>query len=237
MRNYSSFTIGLILIISAQILSVNVQAASNQNPCSSYSDNFDSYNPERWQDVLLYSTAQGAVRVDKGQLILSAADEKPTEIQLYSLFTFEGDFDIQADYEAVYPTEMTSCRLNAGLVMQTLDDEIRYKCYVSKTSQNRLFFRGRHDLYDNEVQETGKKRPALPTGTIRIVRKEGLLSYLTLVDNKWVDVFSFKKPNRKKMRLRFKLQTFVEGSNNTTCPAMVKFDNFVVNGCDKIIPE
>ena len=237
MRIFSSITIGLVLIISALFLAGNVQAASKQISCSSYSDNFDSFNPERWQEVLLYSATQGSVEVDNGQLVLSAADNQPTEIQLYSLFTFEDDFDIQADYKVVYPADMASCRLNAGLVMQTLDDKIRYKCYVSKIPKNRLFFRGRHDLYDNEVLETGKKRPASPKGSIRIVRKEGRLTYLALVDNRWVEVFPFKEPNRKKMRLRFKLQTFFEDSNSMTCPATVKFDNFVVNSCERILSE
>jgi hypothetical protein len=233
----SSFTIGLILIIFALFLTGNVRATSQQIHCNSYSDNFDSFNPDRWQEVLLYSVTQGTVRVDKGQLVLNAPENQPTEIQLYSLFTFEGDFDIQAEFEIEYPDDMASCRLNAGLVMQTLDDKTRYKCYVSKTPGNRLLFRGRLDLYDNETLEKDKMRPAVPKGAIRIVRKKGRITYLTLLNSQWVEVHSFNKPNTEKLRLRFKLQTFIHGSNKMTCPATVKFDNFKVNVCHNIIVE
>ena len=237
MKLLSSFTIGLILIISALFLIGNVRATSQQIPCNSYSDNFDSFNPDRWQEVLLYSVTQGAVSVDKGQMVLNAAEDQPTEIQIYALFTFEGDFDIQADYDIEYPADMASCRLNAGLVMQTLDDKTRYKCYVSKTPGNRLFFRGRLDLYDNEILEKGKKRPAVTKGTIRIVRKEGRITYLTLANSQWVEAFAFEKPNMEKLRLRFKLQTFSDGSDKMTCPATVKFDNFKVNVCHNVVAE
>ena len=71
---------------------------AGESTCSEYSDSFESYNLERWQDVLLYSRQSGTVGVKDGLLNLRCPKDDPCEIQIYSLFTFEGDYDVQADY-------------------------------------------------------------------------------------------------------------------------------------------
>jgi hypothetical protein len=213
------------------------QQGGGQKECAKYSDHFDTYNPERWQEVLLYSRARGVVAVKKGRLLLKAPQkDEPSEIQVYSLFTFDGDFDIQADYDVSERVEAELCRFNAGIVLQTLGDEKSYKCYVAVTPGKDLFFRARLDLAGEDKLEKHKKGRALECGTIRITRKDGRLSFLILKGDEWYPIYNFRGPCREKLRMRFKLQTG-DDEERQTCPATVRFDNFIVNSCDTIVQE
>ena len=56
-------------------------------------------------------------------------------------------------------------------------------------------------------------------------------------DKKWIEIYAFEAPSKEKLRLRFKLQTSDGETVKWTCPAVVRFDNFIVNSCDTILQE
>jgi len=213
------------------------QQRKPQKHCDTYSDSFNTYDIRRWKEVFLYSKAQGKVSVDTGHLVLEAPEERPTEVQVYALFTFDGDFDIQTDYDVSDQSEPSNCRFNAGIVMQTLGDERSYKCYVARSPQKELFFRSRLDLFGEKNVEKHKGPPAQKRGTIRIVRKHHLLTFFAMKDKKWIEIYAFKAPSKEKLRLRYKLQTSDEEAVKWACPTVVSFDNFIVNSCDIILQE
>jgi hypothetical protein len=209
----------------------------HQKPCSDYSDHFDTLNPERWQEVLLYSKARGTVAVQDRWLHLKTPADEPCEIQVYSLFCFDGDFDIQADYDFANPGGLPLCRFNTGLVVQTLGDEKSYKCYIAAAQKEDFLFRGRVDVAGEKNLELYKGMPAPRAGVIRIVRKAGHLSFLTLEASAWRTLYAFVEPCHEKLRVRFKLQTSGDEENMQPCPVEVKFKNFTVNSCEKIVEE
>lgn len=213
------------------------QQPSHQKPCSEYSDPFDTYNPERWSEVLLLSRARGGISVENGWLALTTPKDQPCEIQLYSLFCFVGDFDIQAQYDFSSPPKLPLCRFNAGLVVQTLGDEKSYKCYIAAALKEDFFFRARLDASGEKNLEKHKGRRASHEGFIRVVRKGGRISFLTLEAGEWRVIHGFSEPCNEKMRVRFKLQTSGEDEGMQPCPVTVKFDNFKVNACDGIVEE
>jgi hypothetical protein len=208
-----------------------------ERACMEYSDPFEAFNPERWQEVLLYSKARGKISVDNGWLSISTPVDEPCEIQVYSLFSLDGDFDIQADYDLAGSKELPLCRFNAGLVVQTLGDEKSYKCYIAAAQKEDLLFRARLDVSGEKNLEKYKGRQAPRAGTIRIIRKEGQLSFLALDAGEWRTLHTFAGPCQEKLRVRFKLQTSEDEEGVQACPVTVKFDNFKVNSCDKIVDE
>ncbi len=221
-------------------LSFPLSASAQQlqeRACSEYSDPFDAFNPERWQEVLLYSKARGSVAVEAGGLSLKTPKDEPCEIQVYSLFCLEGDFDIQAEYDFSGLGGLPLCRFNAGLVVQTLGDERSYKCYIAAAQKEDFLFRARLDLAGEKNLEQYKGRPAPGAGVLRIIRKAGQLSFLTLDAGEWRTLYTFAEPCREKLRVRFKLQTGEDEVGKQPCPVTVKFDNFRVNSCDKIVEE
>jgi hypothetical protein len=216
-------------------------AATQQPPlqkvCAEYSDPFDTYKAERWQEVLLYSKALGAVAVENGKLTLTTPKDEPCEIQVYSLFCLVGDFDIQADYDFSEPPQLPRCRFNAGLVVQTPGDQRSYKCYIAAAEKEDFFFRSRLDSSGDHNIERFKGTVAAQSGSIRIVRKGRHVSFLALEAGEWHTVYNFKEPSNEKLRVRFKLQTSGEDEGLQPCPVTVKFDNFKVNSCDGIVEE
>jgi hypothetical protein len=212
---------------------------SDQKPCSEYADRFDTFNPERWQEVLLYSKARGTVSADNGWLSIGTPEDEPCEIQVYSLFCFDGDFDIQADYDLSDSKGLglPLCRFNTGLVVQTLGDERSFKCYIAAAQKEDFLFRARLDVSGEKNLEKYKGRPAPKTGVIRITRKAGQLSFLTRGDGEWQTQYTFAEPCQEKLRVRFKLQTSEDEEGMQACPVTVKFGKFQVNSCDKIVDE
>lgn len=208
-----------------------------RKPCETYSDPFETYNPERWQEVLLFSRAKGAVAVENGRLTIRTPQEEPCEIQVYSLFCFEGDFDLQVEYDFSDPKGVPPCRFNTGLVMQTLGDEYSYKCYLAAAQREDFFFRARLDAFGEKNLEKYKGLEAREAGVIRMVRKAGEISFLTLDGGGWRTVYTFRKPCHEKLRVRFKAQTSGDDEGLQPCPVTVKFDNFTVNSCDRIVEE
>ncbi len=213
------------------------QQMSSQKPCSAYSDPFDTYHTERWHEVLLYSKAWGAVTVEDGGLILKTPKHEPCEIQVYSLFSFAGDFDLQAGYDLSNPEGLPLCRFNIGLVVQTLGDEKSYKCYLAAAEKEDFFFRGRLDAYGEKNLEKFKGDTAHETGVMRIVRKAGKISFLTREADLWRVLYTFKEPCHERLRVRFKAQTSGDDEGMQPCPLKVKFDHFTVNSCDWIVEE
>ena len=185
--------------------------------CDNYSDRFDLLDIRRWQEVLLYSDVQGEVAVEDGRLVLRAHPEAPSEIQVYSLFTLQGDFDIQIDYKVLHKGRKDRCRFNAGLVLQTAADEISYKCYVSKRPKK------------------GSKAPDL--NRIRVVRKNEKVFYYAFSEEGWQMQSAFQQPVRENLRIRLKLQTSGDSETTGGCPAIVAFDNFRVNACTTILDD
>ena len=208
-----------------------------QKGCSEYSDPFAAFNLDRWQEVLLYSKAQGTVSAANGWLSISTPEDEPCEIQVYSLFCFDGDFDIQADYDLAGSKELPLCRFNAGLVMQTLGDERSYKCYIAAAQKEDFLFRARQDVFGEKNLEQYKGKPAPKAGVIRIIRKAGQLSFLTREAGEWRTLYTFAQSCQEKLRVRFKLQTSEDEEGMQACPVTVKFANFKVNSCDKIVEE
>lgn len=207
--------------------------------CSKYSDAFDAYHAERWQEVLLYSAAKAGFAIREGRLMLSTPANEPCEVQVYSLFTFEGDLDVQVSYEIPNAAELRSdsCRFNTGLVLQTLGDEQSYKCYVAMTPEKGLLYRARVDQFGEQKIETFKENPAPSTGGLRLMRQNGQVQFLALDKGQWVKIYEFQNPCREKLRIRFKLQTGGDREPHQSCPVQVNFDNFKVNSCSRIIEE
>jgi hypothetical protein len=223
------------LVLSPTLVSLGQQP--DQKPCSEYSDRFDTFNLERWQEVLLYSKARGTLSVDNGWLSIGTPEDEPCEIQVYSLFCFDGDFDIQADYDLSGSKGLPVCRFNTGLVLQTLGDERSFKCYIAAAQKEEFLFRARLDVSGEKNLEKYKGRPAPKSGIIRIIRKAGRLSFLTRDDGEWRTLYTFTEPCQEKLRVRFKLQTSEDEEGMQACPVTVKFGKFQVNSCDKIIEE
>lgn len=230
-------TLCIMLIVQLSAFSNLSLAAMAKQQCAQYSDHFDTYNPERWHDVMLYSEGQADFAVKDGRLTIKSSQDTPCEVQVYSLFIFDGDFDIQVDYDLTAGDKLQSCRFNAGLVLQTLGDEKSYKSYVAMTPNKGLFFRGRLDRYGEQNIEKHKGNPAPERGTIRITRKKGNIDYLALVDGKWRNIYEFNEPCNENLRVRLKLQTGGDEEEGQTCPVQVRFDNFLVNSCDNIVAE
>jgi len=205
--------------------------------CEDYSDRFDLLDIRRWQEVLLYSDVQGEVAVEDGRLVLRAHPVAPSEIQVYSLFTFQGDFDIQIDYKVLHKGRKDRCRFNAGLILQTAADEISYKCYVSKRPNKPLAYTSRVDRFgeDNQERKKGSKAPDL--NRIRVVRKNGKIFYYAFSEEGWQMQSAFEQPVRENLRIRLKLQTSGDSETTGGCPAIVAFDNFRVNACTTILDD
>jgi len=211
-------------------------------PCDKYSDTFETFNLDHWKDILLLSRSKGIVKVENGYLMLQASEKGPCEIQVYSLFTFENNFDIQVDYDISNLNKHKECRFNTGIVLQTMQDEISYKCYVAKGAKTSLIFRSRIDRFGEKNIEKHKTKAFDKKGTIRIVRNKGQIKFLILnnkrLKNKqWNTIYKFKALCREKLRLRIKLQTGEDKGLKNICPLTIKYDNFKVNSCYKIIEE
>ena len=205
--------------------------------CSEYSDPFDTFNPERWQEVLLFSKGRPTVRVADGSLRLETVPDDPCEAQVYSLFTFQGDFDIQVDYELVGGEDLKACRFNAGLVLQTPGDETSYKFYIAANGKDDFLFRARWDLLGEQNQESYKATPGTPRGCLRAKREGSRLTFLAKEGDDWRKVHAFDGLLEERMRLRFKLQTSDQDVGGKLCPVGVKFDNFTVLTCETILNE
>jgi hypothetical protein len=214
-------------------------AVSDESLCRQYSDSFETFDFERWQEVLIYSKIQGTVTVDNEKLILKAPTNVPCEIQVYSLFALDGDFDIQTDYDVSSFDYTTGCIFNAGLVLQTEDDENSYKCYISmKKPKDGLIYRARLDYRGETRIEQFRLKDAAPKGTIRIVREKGIISFLILHSTEWKTIYTFKKQSSERLRIRFKFQTRTEENVKENChePAIF-YDNFQVNSCTHIVVD
>ncbi len=229
----------LLFLLQGLVLPVKAteDAPFQPTPCETYSDPFDQFNLERWDEVLLYSQTRGNVLVEDGELVLRAPDTAPVEIQVYSLFTFTGDFDIQIDYAVPDPDSLQYCRFNSGLVLQTLDDQQTYKCYVAATPGEGLIFRSRLDRFGEENLEKHKGEPAPRRGALRVTRSDGKILFRALTADGWQSVYAFEKPNQEKLRIRLKLQTGDEEDERQACRFQVRFDNFKVNTCNTITSE
>ena len=213
--------------------------AGATSDCTRFSDTFETLDVTKWQEVLVYSAAQGQVSVQRERLRLAAPSNQETEIQVYALFVFTGDFDIQADYDLENARLAPDCRLNAGMVLQTQGDALSYKCYVGLRPGEEALFRGRVDWDGERNQELHKVKGAPAQGTLRIVRQKGSIRFLALKNNKWMTVCQFRLPCVDPIRLRFKLQMERETQATHPCPtAAVAFDNFKVNACGGgIVPD
>lgn len=217
--------------------------------CAAYSDAFNDFNPLRWQTVLFYSEAPdrifiesqdwGKAFVEGGGLTLAALADSPIEIQVYSLFTFSGDFDVEADYRILEPADPTGCRFNAGLVLQTLDGEINYKCYVAETPDKGLLYRARLDRFGEINREKYLGGEAAPAGVIRVARRGGRIAFFVKEETGWTEFCRFERPTTEKLRARFKLQTSDEtgDAKSGACPVRVAFEGFRVNDCEGIQEE
>ncbi len=228
--------------------------AAAQTPCPAacgvYSDGFEVFNPLRWQEVLFTGSAPdrifissqdwGKVFVEDGALNLVAVRAAPTEIQVYSRFTFSGDFDVETDYRIIAdPAGSAGCRFNAGLVLQTLDGEINYKCYVAETPDKGLLYRARLDRFGEINREKYLGGEAAPAGVLRVVRRGGRIAFLVREETGWTEFCRFERPSTEKLRARFKLQTSDETGEETrgACPARVAFEGFRINDCERIQEE
>jgi len=211
-----------------------------EKPCENYSDDFTTFDTRKWYDTTLYAESPGSVSIQNGQLELKAPrTDKSVEIQVYGLFTFDGDFDVQTDYAVEYSLEGAECRFNAGVVLQTLGDEISYKFYISKAPRKDgapLFHRFRVDEKGERNIVLLKSETADDQGTLRIVRERDRIVLYRLSGQNWENLFETRLFSGDKLRLRFKLQTEHEASAQT-CPAAVRFDNFRVNSCHLVLDE
>jgi hypothetical protein len=228
----------LAVILLAFLTAMPARAAGEPVPCDSVNDSFDSLLPDRWAEVLLLSEVPGTVRAADGRLLLETDDDNPHEIQVYSLFTLSGDFDIQVDYQVpVDQSNLSPCRFNGGLVVQTLDDRLSYKAYVSSKPDRRLLFRSRLDQYGEENVEKYQTRPAPDTGVLRLTRRDGRIVFRAWVDGEWKVIYPFGERCDEELRVRFKLQTGGETETPQACPMTLSLDNFKVNRCETLVME
>ena len=176
--------IGFFTLCASITCHSSASAAPGDSSCRQYSDSFETFDFERWQEVLIYSKVQGTVTVDNEKLILKAPSNAACEIQVYSLFALDGDFDIQTDYDVSSFDNTAGCIFNAGLVLQTEDDENSYKCYIAARPKG-LVYRARFDYRGETNIEAFRVKDAAPTGTIRVVRENGIISFLVLQSTEW----------------------------------------------------
>ncbi len=228
--------VGLIITIPLACC-LSVVRAGTSFDCGAYSDRFDYLDISRWQEVLLYSDVQGEVGVEDGQVVLRAHPEAPSEIQIYSLFTLEGDFDIQIDLKIIHKGRNDRCRFNAGLILQTAGDELSYKCYISKRPNKSLAYTGRVDRLGEDNQERQKGGQAADINRVRVVRKNGNITFYSFSAEGWKTQTVFNEPCMDNLRIRLKLQTSGDEEATGGCPAIVGFDNFSVNSCTAIVAE
>ncbi len=206
--------------------------------CLPFSDSFDSFDLNKWADVLLLSESQGNVFSKNGRLVLEAPGFRPCEILVYSLFTFGGDFDIQVDYDLTGNPVENFYKFNTGIVMQTLMDEKSYKVYASQIPGKKLYFKARADREGEKLIEKHKGESLDQNGRFRVVRKDGILSAFTTVGKEWLLLYQFKTPCNERLRLRFKLQTEpMDETGLRSFPALIEFDNFIINSCTNITIE
>ncbi|WP_299983586.1 hypothetical protein [Desulfobacula sp.] len=207
-----------------------VRADTEKYTWQNFSDTFEFYDETKWATVLLYSKSQGIVSVKDEKLVLEAPNYEPCEIEIYALFTFEGDFDIQSDYSIQYTPGEEKCRFNAGIVMQTLGDETSYKTYAAVNPGKKPFSRTRVDLEGENNIEKYKGAFIDQDGSFRIVKENNIISSYKKDEGKWRLIYQFKKPSLEKLRMRFKLQTGdSQGPENEACPTIITFDNFKIN--------
>jgi hypothetical protein len=234
-RPWAVFLIMCAVVLTG--LSPDLLLSEPTDRCSEYSDPFDTFNPERWQEVLLFSKARTTVRVADGYLRLETSPDDPCEAQVYSLFTFQGNFDIRADYEVVGGDDLKACRFNAGLVLQTPGDETSYKFYIASSGKDHFLFRARRDQFGEKNQETYKAVGGSPKGCMRVKREGARITFLAKEGDDWRQVYTFEGPCEERLRLRFKLQTSDQEEGGKLCAVVVKFDNFTVLSCEAILNE
>ncbi|MEW5734131.1 MAG: hypothetical protein AB1921_04705 [Thermodesulfobacteriota bacterium] len=207
--------------------------------CAKYSDDFDKLDRDRWYPALGYSEHHGKAFCDKGGLILQTPSDEPCEIQVYSLFTLEGDFDISVGYEILAGTEGPSCRMNTGLVL-TADgnEDISYKALVGVTPPGKTVYRARLDRLGIQMVEKKKFKefPAPAAGRIRVVRKDGRITYFATEDGKEQTVYEFEQPCDSKLRVRIKLTTGSSEAMQDACISAVSFSDFTVASCQGVTP-
>jgi hypothetical protein len=233
-----TFPMTVLFTASLLLAGLSPAAAAETVPCGAVNDSFDRLDPARWAEVLLLSPSRGTVRVDKGRLLLTATDAKPHEIQVYSLFTLSGDFDVQVAYQ--FPAEkdaISPCRFNSGIVAQTLDDRLTYKGYVASKPERELIFRSRLDRHGEENIEKFQTRPAPANGILRLTRRDGRMVFRTWDGKDWRVTYPFSERCTEKMRVRFKLQTGGDAGAEQSCPVTVAFDDFQVNHCETVTLE
>ena len=210
-------------------------AADKQTGCHPFSDSFSIIDPSRWQPIFLYSKVRGQATIDKSRLALTAPANTACEIQVYSLFLLEDDFDIELDYDVTPLAENSDCIFNGGLVLQTTDDTYSYKCYLSQKKETGLIYRTRFDRYGETKLEIAKLKKAPMTGVLRIVRKKGIVSLRSFQDKKWEELYRFQTPLTAPLRIRLKLETRTESNEDNHCDNQtILFDNFKINSCSAI---
>ncbi len=226
----------MVVILLACLAVMPARAAEEAVPCDSVNDSFDSLLPDRWAEVLLLSRSPGRIRAENGRLLLETDDDDPHEIQVYSLFTLSGDFDIQVDYGTpVDQMRLSPCRFNGGLVVQTLDDRLNYKAYISSKPDRRLLFRARLDRFGEDNLEKHQVRPAPDSGLLRLTRRDGRIVFRAWIDGEWEVIHPFRERSHEELRVRFKLQTGGETETPQACPVTLFLDNFKVNHCGKLV--
>jgi hypothetical protein len=228
----------LLPLLLSTVASSGAEEVQTDSLCKSYSDEFETFRIDRWKDVLLYSKSQANVYVREGDLVLESPRPAPCEIQIYSLFTFYGDFDVQADYTLDHADTLSGCRFNSGIVLQTLADEISYKCYISSAPGKKLFYRTRLDSYGEINLEKSKAGPAPPAGTIRVARRNGVITMSVPEGNGWRKFHTFSSASREPLRVRLKLQTTPSPDHRSNlCPVTVRYHAFRVNSCTSIVEQ
>lgn len=218
---------------------LHAEQETRMTDCKKYSDSFDKLNRDHWYPALSYSEPPGKAFCEKGALILQTPSDEPCEIQVYSLFTLDGDFDISTGYEILAGSEGDNCRLNAGLVLTAEGDEdLSYKALVGITPPKKPVYRARLDRQGLETMESKKfKEFAAPVqGRLRVVRKAGKITFLAEQDGKDKTVFEFETPCDRKLRVRFKLTTGSGRNMQDACMSVVSFSDFTLDSCQGVVP-
>lgn len=193
---------------------------------------FAPLSQSRWQTVLGNTPKQGTADFADGSLCLKSRWKEPCEVEAHSRYLLSGDFSVRAVYSSAVKQD---CRSNAGLIFETKNGGVSYKCYVATTPENGRFYRVRQDRYGVTADETAKGAAAPETGEIRITRKAGKLTFYTRGEKGWEAVHAFSGECVKPLGIRVKLATGGTVSEyKEACPAGFCLKELVIEESQQI---
>lgn len=208
-------------------------AWAGESPAPVLNETFDSLSPDRWQAVLNLSPKQGTAAAKNGELCLKSRWKEPCEVEVNSRFLLSGDFSVSAAYSSGPGQE--DCRTNAGIVVETANGGVSYKCYVSTAPGAGRFFRARLDRNGVSADEVERGGAAPAEGEIRITREKGKVAFFRKGEKGWEKVHEFAGECVNPLAIRIKLATGgTVAEYRQACPAAFCLSELTVEKAERL---